>query len=65
MLSISELQLCQNENDSYTENIQHCLLIKINNETVLQIFDEDSVMHFLNFYLMLYGLHFDSFEKEY
>ena len=28
MLSISEFEFCENENGSYAENIQRCLLLK-------------------------------------
>ena len=48
MLSISEFELCQNKNGSYAENIQCCLLIKINNETMLQNVHEDYFIFIFN-----------------
>ena len=37
-------EFCENENGSYGDNIQHCLLYTINNETVKQIVDEESLI---------------------
>ena len=36
ILSISEFECCESENDSYAENIRCCLLITIENGTVVQ-----------------------------
>ena len=54
MLSISVFELCENENGSYDENIQCCILITINNEIMLlQIVDEDSFIRIYIMYLLL------------
>ena len=54
MLSISVFELCDNENGSYDENIQCCILITINNEIMLlQIVDEDSFIRIYIMYLLL------------
>ena len=52
MLSISVFELCHIENGSYnTENIieKRCILITVNNETMLQIVDK----HILLFYAIV------------
>ena len=51
-LSISENKFYENEDGSYVENIQRCLLVTINSETVFNKFLMTNLLSY--FYLLMY-----------